>query len=321
MDDDPEFVSKLLESFYVDDFVGGKASPEEVTDLYSKTSRRMLDGGFKLRKWITNDASVRGKIENDSSDVVTRKVVEDDVTNDTIMTKKTKSDSNVELTHKAVSEEYISYAKSSVSMQMGCKGQKVLGLAWDYEEDTISLDLSAITRRAEGLPATTRNTLRLIAGIFDLLGIIGPVTITAKILFQEVCRQKIRWDDPLKDKVKQDVETWIKGLIECRQITIRRCVYEHVQEEVLECLLHADASKKAYCAVIYLMCRTHTGRYAKMLTSKTRVAPLKELSIPRLELMAGLILVKLMITVKNALSSQVQVQQIRQIRQGFGQIA
>ena len=97
------------------------------------------------------------------------------------------------------------------------------------------------------------NTLRLIVGIFDPLGIIGPVTITAKILFQEVCRQKIRWDDPLKDKVKQDVETWIKGWIECRQITIRRCVYGHVQEKVLECSLHgfADASKKAYCAVIY----------------------------------------------------------------------
>ena len=67
--------------------MGGGASSEEVTDLYSKTSRRMLDGGFKLRKWMTNDASVRGKIENDSSDVVTRKVVEDDVTNDTIVTK------------------------------------------------------------------------------------------------------------------------------------------------------------------------------------------------------------------------------------------
>ena len=67
----------------------------------------------------------------------------------------------------------------------------MLGLAWDYEEDTISLDLRAIARRAEGLPATKRNTLRLIAGIFDPLGIIGPVTITAKTLFQEVCRQMI----------------------------------------------------------------------------------------------------------------------------------
>lgn len=101
MDDDPDFVSKLLESFYVDDFVGGGASSEEVTDLYSKTSRRMLDGGFKLRKWMTNDARVRGKIESDSSDVVTqRAVAREDMTNDTTVTKKTKSNSNAEVTHK-----------------------------------------------------------------------------------------------------------------------------------------------------------------------------------------------------------------------------
>lgn len=68
-------------------------------------------------------------------------------------------------------------------MQMECKGQGVLGLTSYYKEDTISLDLSAIAERAEGLPATKRNTLWLIAGIIDPLMIIGPVTITAKISF------------------------------------------------------------------------------------------------------------------------------------------
>ena len=72
MNGDPDFVSKPLESFYVDGFVGGGASLEEVTDLSSNTNRRMLDGGFKLRKWMRNDARVRGKIESDSSDVEPR---------------------------------------------------------------------------------------------------------------------------------------------------------------------------------------------------------------------------------------------------------
>lgn len=94
---------------------------------------------------------------------------------------------------------------------------------------------------------------------------------------------------------------------------IDRCVYEHVLEETLECSLHgfADASKKAYCAVIHFVYRTKTGSYSKMLTSKTRVAPLKELSIPRLELIACLILAKLMCTVKNTLNSQVSVQKTK----------
>ena len=68
----------------------------------------MADGGFNLRKWLTNDSQVRAKIETDA-----------------------KVDSA------PVSEEDITYAKSSVGMRLGCKGQKVLGLAWDYEADVI----------------------------------------------------------------------------------------------------------------------------------------------------------------------------------------
>ena len=181
-----------------------------------------------------------------------------------------------------VSAENVTYAKSSLGLKMGSNSQKVLGLSWDFEQDTITLKLTAIAKRAENLPATKRNTLRLLAGIFDPLGMIGPITITAKISFQEASRKKINWDDPLDGVIKQAVEAWIESLIECKLITIDRCLYKHVCEEVLGCSLHgfADASKKAYCAVIYFVYQTSTGTYSKMLTSKTRVASLKELSIP-----------------------------------------
>ena len=212
---------------------GGGATPEEVKVLYGKTCTRMLEGGFKLRKWLTNGDSVRSKIQAASVD---------------------------KETERPVSEEDDSSAKSSLHMSLGTKGQKVLGLAWDFEEDTISLDLAAIAKCAEGLTATKRNTLKLLAGIFDPLGIIGPVTITAKILFQEACREKIGWDDPLDGSIKKVVEVWIKSLIECELITMKRCVYGHEREEVLECSLHgfADASKKGYCAVTYLVYTTQT---------------------------------------------------------------
>lgn len=174
-DVDPEFVRKLIESFYVDDFVGGGTTSEEVKVLYGKTRPRMSEGGFKLRKCLTNDDSLREKIQNDSHG---NKEVE-----------------------RPVSEEDDSYAKSSLLMPLGSKGQKVLGSAWDSQEETISLDLPAIARRAEGLIATKRKTLKLLAGIFDPLGIIAPVyvTIVAKILFQDACRQKIGWDDRLDE--------------------------------------------------------------------------------------------------------------------------
>ena len=115
--------------------MGGGAKSAEVVKLYRKTNDRMADGGFNLRKWLTNDSQVRAKIEMDA-----------------------KVDSA------PVSEEDITYAKSSVGMRLGCKGQKVLGLAWDYGADVISFDLTEIAERAKGLPATKRNTLRLLPG-------------------------------------------------------------------------------------------------------------------------------------------------------------
>ena len=64
---DPEFARKLIESFYVDDFVSGGGTSEEVQVLYGKTCTRMSEGGLKLRKWLTNDDEVRKKIHTDSA--------------------------------------------------------------------------------------------------------------------------------------------------------------------------------------------------------------------------------------------------------------
>ena len=81
-----------------------------------------------------------------------------------------------------------------------------------------------------------------------------------------------------------------------------------------ECYLHwfGDASKKVYCAMVYFVYRTDDGQtHARLITSKTRVAPLKELSIPRLELMSARILAQLMNTVRNAIQSQLRVDGVR----------
>ena len=80
----------MLDLFYVDDFVGGGATAQESIKLYQKTQSRMAEGGFKLRKWLTNDPQVRAKMATETQ------------TGD-------KQD--------MVTEEDISYAKSSVGMK------------------------------------------------------------------------------------------------------------------------------------------------------------------------------------------------------------
>ena len=138
------------------------------------------------------------------------------------------------------------------------------------------------------------------ASLFDPLGLISLVIVFAKILFQQVCKQKIDWDANFTEETLKWWDAWCHDLIKTREIVTPRCIYQHPIEEVVECSLHGfgDASKRAYCAVIYFVYRTNVGVYVHMLTTKARVAPLKETSIPMLELMSERLLAQVMNTVR-----------------------
>ena len=96
---------------------------------------------------------------------------------------------------------------------------------------------------------------------------------------------------------------------EVRHILISRCIYSGISEEIHSCSLHGfgDASEKAYCAVVYLVMNTSSGTYVRLMSSKTRVSPINKTTIPRLELLSGLILARLMSSVKEALSKQITI--------------
>ena len=90
-------------------------------------------------------------------------------------------------------------------------------------------------------------------------------------------------------------------------------MYEGCEGEILSWQLHGfgNASKQVYCAVVYLVYVTTGGIHVSLLSSKTRVAPLKGLSIPRLELLSARILAVLMNTVHNALKTQIKIDSVR----------
>ena len=99
---------------------------------------------------------------------------------------------------------------------------------------------------------------------------------------------KIGWDDPLNNELLKMWRKLLDGLEGVTALSLSRCHFQGVQERVVSCSLHGfgDASSKAYAAVIYLHVTTATRSYVKFVASKSRVAPVKELSIPRLELLA-----------------------------------
>ena len=278
---DPVFVKKMKDRFYVDDLVAGGKATNEVKDLYEKAKTRMATGRFKLRKWLTNDAALRKHIGECESASDTKQVtrLDDDET----------------------------YAQSSLGIPRDNSCDKVLGLIWDCVKDLIKYDLLKPVEGLQNKQLTKRNLLSTLAKIFDPLGLISCVIVLMKILFQQLCVDNVSWDEELAGKHAKLYLDWIEDLKRVETITLSRCVYSNVSGDVQSYELHGfgDASEKAYCAVVYFVCRTSTAVHVQLLAAKTRVTPLKALTIPRLELMSALMLAKLVDSVKKALAVQV----------------
>ena len=78
------------------------------------------------------------------------------------------------------------------------------------------------------------------------------------------------------------------------------------------CLLpgFADINLKTHSSVGYFVCDQNVMYHTELLASKTRIAPMKAHTIPRLELISGRILVRLMASIKNALEAEVEITEI-----------
>ena len=108
----------------------------------------------------------------------------------------------------------------------------------------------------------------------------------AKLLIQAMWLLKIPWDEPISGEIQTKMKEWIEGLKFISAFEVPR--YSHCQSAA-KLTLHAfaDASEEAYGVVIYLRATFNESRTCNLLISKTRVAPLTALSIPRLELLAA----------------------------------
>ena len=98
------------------------------------------------------------------------------------------------------------------------------------------------------------------------------------------------------------------SLKEVRYVHAPRCICSGISEVVsYELDGFGDTSDRAYCAMVYLECVTHSGLYLRLMASKTRVAPLAKQGTARLELMAGRITAQLKDAVEKALQSRIAI--------------
>ncbi|KAH0999264.1 hypothetical protein HUJ04_005286 [Dendroctonus ponderosae] len=152
---------------------------------------------------------------------------------------------------------------------------KTLGIFWDAVQDSIHYSIKIVQSPSK---ITKRVILSIIAQIFDPLGLLSPVVLVAKLILQSLWQEKLSWDESIPQYL---ADRWSAF---CNDLQILNLIHAI-----------ADASKKAYGSCVYLICLTATGEYISslLMLSKSRVAPIKKITLPRIELCAAYVTVTL----------------------------
>ncbi|XP_036340379.1 uncharacterized protein LOC118749690 [Rhagoletis pomonella] len=165
---------------------------------------------------------------------------------------------------------------------------KVLGLYWSPKEDTLTYRVQLSTTAV----ASKRHVFSAASRLFDPFGLLSPIVIRFKVMFQALCLQNLGWDDPLPTHLANLWAAYQEDIHHVRDLTIAH----FVPNSATEWELHAfsDASLKAYAAAVYCRFVNDTGQSnVSLIAAKTRVAPLKTVCLPRLELCGALLLTRL----------------------------
>jgi len=155
---------------------------------------------------------------------------------------------------------------------------KVLGLKWDPLADMFSFKV-----HPSKVNPTKRTVLSDIARVFDPLGLMSPITFWTKYLMQCLWTSGVSWDDPIPADIETSWSRYQSELHLIEHILIPRRI---TCDNMISMQLHAfsDSSEKGYAVAIYLQVETTTEIHCQLITGKSKVAPLKKTTIPRLEL-------------------------------------
>ncbi|XP_026325015.1 uncharacterized protein LOC113234002, partial [Hyposmocoma kahamanoa] len=176
---------------------------------------------------------------------------------------------------------------------------KILGLKWNREADEFRFTVDLPPLQA---PVTKRKMISDIARLYDPLGWIAPAITTAKVFIQQVWLSSVDWDSELPDSILKNWTNFRNNLKALTEFRVPRWIHSKKDDKVFELHGFSDASNVAYAAVVYGRIIDEQGRvHVHLITSKTRVAPIKQVSIPRLELCGAVLLAKLLNEVADTL--------------------
>ncbi|XP_058816165.1 uncharacterized protein LOC131679452 [Topomyia yanbarensis] len=260
--DYPEAYEAITKSHYVDDMLISVGSEDEAIQLAKDVRHVHAQGGFHIRNWISN------------SRVVTSALQETDT------------------------------EEKSLDLSSGLSTEKVLGMWWNTYLDVFTYKVGW-NRYDEALlkggrRPTKREVLRVLMTIYDPLGLIAHFLAYLKVLLQDIWRSGVAWDEEIDDDAFDKWLLWIKVLPQVENVRIARCYCPRLlmsEADVVQLHTFVDAGKDGMAAVSFLRIVKNGNISCSLVTAKTRVAPLKLTSIPRLELQAAVIGARLARTV------------------------
>ena len=153
-------------------------------------------------------------------------------------------------------------------------------------------------------PNTMRGVLSTISSVFDPLNFAAPVMLPAKQIMQILWRRKVPWDQPISGEILMKWEKWKSYLPLLENLSVLRCYFSRLDHEGVRLQLHhfCDTSEAGYGTASYLRVEYPDGLIeCAFVTGKSRNAPIKSVSIPRLELQGVLLAARMDSAVRNEL--------------------
>ncbi len=261
---DKEVSETVDKNMYVDDLMKSVEGADRAILLAKQLRELLQKGGFKLTKWLSNNREVLSTIPESER---ARSVVNLDI--DDLPT------------------------------------ESALGLKWNVEDDAFVWEVDRDTLdQMQGKAATRRGILSVVSSLFDPLGMIAPYIMKAKLLLQELCRKKLKWDEAIDEFERKQWTRWISDLAKLKEVKVQRCFKPQSFGEIKKTELHifSDGSRVGYGAVAYLRLVDIDDRiHCSFVLGRARVAPIREITIPRLELSAAVVSVQLRETIQREL--------------------
>ncbi|XP_070144891.1 uncharacterized protein [Drosophila kikkawai] len=257
-DSDPRAVKAIIDHHYVDDYVDSFATESEAIGVSTRVKEIHAEAGFELCQFSS------------SSPIV---------------------------------EAALGPPGRVKSVGWGEAEQKILGMRWQVATDDFRFNVEyhrvpESVLSGDRVP-TKREYLSLLMSTFDPLGFLCCLMITAKLLLREIWRQKIQWDEPLPEEIGRAFAAWRRQMDAVGQFRCPRHYFGHGAVRTIELHVFVDASQSAFAAVDYWRVMYEDGKVlASFVCAKTKCAPMRTMSIPRLELQAAVLGTRLINTIK-----------------------